>query len=111
MPALLFRNASFCASVSAMFGSTELSRVRGLTGALPLIVVHGKYGPGFEFRYQLSQFGTGGERFCGSVVSRTVAYRLSTPLFWHGTCKVPLTLQPFKMCASLSGTALVPTKF
>src|SRR4051794_23857921 len=111
MPVLLFRYVSFCASVSPGFGETALSNVSGEIGAFPLIVAHAKYGPGLEFRYQLSQFGTGGVRFVGTVVSSTVAHTLSTPPLLQGVCVEFLTVHPLTMCASLSGTALVPTKF
>ena len=106
---------SFCASVSATFASTGVSNVSGLSGAWPLIVWHGKYGPGLEFRYQLSQFGTGGDRPAGAVVFSTVrvevvqALDVGVPFQSHGVCVESGTVQPLTMCASLSGTAAVPT--
>src|SRR5436190_13856663 len=111
MPAVLLRYASFCASVSDTVGSTLVSNVNGLRGACPLTVWQGKYGPGLAFRYQLSQFGTGGERFVGGVVSSVFAQTLSTPAPRQGTSSVVLTRHPFAMCASVSGAALVPTQF
>ena len=51
------------------FPSTGLSNV----GGVPLTVVHGKYGPGLAFRYQLFRFRVGGERPDGGVELSTVA--------------------------------------
>src|SRR5436190_6148327 len=62
---LLFMYVSFVASLAAIVATGESN-----VGGVPLVVEHGKNGPGLAFRYQLSQLTVGGVTPAGTDVSR-----------------------------------------